>query len=89
MFDEFVVYINPDCNPCKMLKSWLDKQGITYVEKDIINDKRAAREFMSMGINFTPFSQITVKGVKYDVVGADVMKITDILRFSDGGTDEY
>lgn len=48
------VYSQPNCVPCKKVKSWLDGKDIAYVEKDVTADVAAFNELRNMGYNSTP-----------------------------------
>ena len=41
-----VVYSTPTCPYCKRLKHYLDQKGISYVEHNVDEDKKAAQEVM-------------------------------------------
>lgn len=41
-----VVYSMPTCPYCKRLKHYLDQKGISYVEHNVAEDKKAAQEMM-------------------------------------------
>ncbi len=38
---KLTVYTTPSCTYCVELKNWLDKEGLSYVEKDVSTDKDA------------------------------------------------
>ncbi|WP_409305246.1 glutaredoxin family protein [Peribacillus sp. SCS-155] len=39
-----IVYSQPDCPPCKIVKMFLDEYKFPYIEKDIKADKNAREE---------------------------------------------
>ena len=41
-----VVYSTPTCPYCKRVKHYLDQKGISYVEHNVAEDKKAAQEMM-------------------------------------------
>ena len=45
--DDVIVYSTTWCGFCKTEKQWLDKLGVSYVEKDIEADKEAFEELMA------------------------------------------
>ncbi|RFU71090.1 glutaredoxin family protein [Peribacillus saganii] len=41
---EIIVYSQPDCPPCKIMKMFLDEYQVSYTEKNIKADKQALKE---------------------------------------------
>ena len=41
-----VVYSTPTCPYCKRVKHYLSQKGISYVEHNVAEDKKAAQEMM-------------------------------------------
>jgi glutaredoxin-like YruB-family protein len=41
-----VIYSTPTCPYCKRAKHYLDQKGISYVEHNVAEDKKAAQEMM-------------------------------------------
>ena len=39
---QFIEY--PKCSTCKKAKAWLDEQGVSYCDRDIISDNPSAEE---------------------------------------------
>ena len=73
------VFTNPLCEPCTTLKNWLNNNQVPFIEKDIINDPKAAEEFYKAGTQYTPHTIIIIKEEKFEVVGAFTKKIERIL----------
>lgn len=69
MNSTITVFIDPACGPCNALKDWLKKKGISFIEKDIINDEGAAREFREAGGMYTPTSFVEVGEEKIEIIG--------------------
>lgn len=74
------VFINPLCEPCNRLKTWLKEQEIEYLEKDVVNDLESQKQFRSAGGQFTPTTHIEIGDQKHEVIGANVAKIEEILN---------
>lgn len=49
-----IVYSQPNCNPCKQVKSWLSGKGIEYKEVDVTQDVDAFNRLKSLGYQITP-----------------------------------
>lgn len=73
------VYINPSCGPCLYLKKWLKEKKINFVERDVINDVSAAKEFKMLGGKFTPTTIIEKGNKKFEIIGAHTEEIENIL----------
>jgi glutaredoxin-like YruB-family protein len=41
-----VIYSTPTCPYCKRAKHYLDQKGVSYVEHNVAEDKKAAQEMM-------------------------------------------
>lgn len=41
-----VLFSQPDCPPCHVLKIFLEEKGVEFEERDITRDPSAARELM-------------------------------------------
>ena len=41
-----VIYSTPTCPYCKRVKQYLSQKGISYVEHNVAEDKKAAQEMM-------------------------------------------
>ncbi|AYK76523.1 glutaredoxin family protein [Bacillus subtilis] len=83
MNHKITVYINPSCNPCKALKQWLWRNQVEFTEKDVINDQSAAQEVKKLNVNYTPHTVIETEDTKYEIIGADIKKIEEILSIDE------
>lgn len=70
-----VVYSQPNCVPCKKVKSWLDSKEIAYVEKDVTADVAAYSELQSLGYNTTPVVSTPTRAW----AGIDLAKMKSLL----------
>ncbi|AEO93351.1 thioredoxin domain [Bacillus phage G] len=53
-----VVYSQPDCGPCKMVKAYLNHKGIDFEEKNIREDEAAYKELVAQNFSKTPVTFI-------------------------------
>lgn len=71
-----IVYTQPSCPPCQVVKKFLNHHDITYTEKDISADK-AARKFLVEDIQSTSTPTVTVDD--QIVIGFDLKKLEELL----------
>jgi len=48
------VYSQPNCQPCKATKRWLDRRGITYQEVDVTTSPKDAEAIRALGFKEAP-----------------------------------
>ncbi|ECO1678060.1 hypothetical protein XO47_15675, partial [Listeria monocytogenes] len=53
---------------------------IHFIEKDIVNDEKVAKEFSEAGGQYTPTTLIEFGEEKHRVIGANVAKLERILE---------
>lgn len=76
---QIIIYSTTWCAFCKTEKQYLDKLGISYVEKDIEADKEAYDELM--GKNGGAFQGVPVTDIAGDLVlGFDRAKIDSLIK---------
>lgn len=76
---KIIVYSTSWCAFCKTEKQYLDKIGVSYVEKDIESDEAAHAELMEkIGGNFRGVPVTDIDGEL--VLGFDRMKIDSLIR---------
>ncbi len=76
---QVIVYSTPWCAFCKTEKQYLDKLGISYIAKDIEEDKSAYDELM--GKNDGNFQGVPVTDIAGELVlGFDRVKIDALLK---------
>ena len=46
---QVVVFSQPNCVPCRKVKSWFDAKGVEYVERDITEDPEALQYIRDLG----------------------------------------
>lgn len=71
-----VVYSQPSCMPCNMVKNMLDNEGIDYIVKDIRADEQALKELQDANYNSTPVTFIKGKAL----VGYNPAELTEALK---------
>ncbi|WP_341302189.1 glutaredoxin family protein [Lysinibacillus sp. FSL H8-0500] len=76
---KITVFTQTGCQPCVMLKEWLNEETIQFEEKNIKEDPQARKEFDDLGLAFTPFSYIQYKGEEHTVPGAAIERFKEIL----------
>jgi len=71
-----ILFTQPDCPPCHVLKVFLDERGVAFEERDITADPEAVRELMEKyGSHSTP---TLVMGDEV-LIGFDPERIDEIL----------
>lgn len=71
-----IVYTRTTCAPCKMLKTWMQRKGIEYVERNVDDDPSAAQEaYDKSGFMMVP---VTVIGDRV-ITGPNVSLLSSIL----------
>ena len=48
------VYSQPNCQPCKATKRWLDRRGIIYQEVDVTTSPKDAEAIRALGFKEAP-----------------------------------
>ncbi|MGF9893518.1 glutaredoxin domain-containing protein [Priestia megaterium] len=66
---EITVFTMGHCPSCVTLKKWLKKQDITFTEKDIVANEEYEKEFLELGLKYTPTTFITVNGEIHKFIG--------------------
>jgi len=56
-----IIYTTPTCPDCRMLKAWLERQGIEFEERDLSNPKIMQEAKARTGVRVAP---ITLVGEK-------------------------
>ncbi|MBC6972434.1 glutaredoxin [Bacillus sp. Xin] len=69
----------PHCPACINLKKWLTKEHLTFIEKDIINDLKAQKEFKNLSLKYTPNIFIEDGEETHKFIGAPIKKLEKIL----------
>jgi len=49
-----VIFTQPDCPPCFVLKAFLEGMGVDYEERDVTQDQSAVEELQRYGSHSTP-----------------------------------
>jgi glutaredoxin len=58
---KIIIYTTPTCPDCRMLKAWLERQGIEFEERDLSNPKIMQEAKARTGVRAAP---ITLVGEK-------------------------
>jgi glutaredoxin-like protein NrdH len=58
---KIIIYTTPTCPDCRMLKAWLERQGIEFEERDLSNPKIMQEAKARTGVRVAP---ITLVGEK-------------------------
>lgn len=56
-----IIYTTPTCPDCRMLKAWLEREGIAYEERDLTDPEIGAEAKARTGVRVAP---ITLVGEK-------------------------
>jgi len=73
------VFMNPSCGPCHRLIKWLKDEKIEFIEKDIVNDPAASKEFAEIDGRYTPTTIIQNGEEQAEVIGANPPEIEKAL----------
>ncbi len=76
------IYSTTTCPYCKMLKSYLDENNISYTEKLVDQDEAAKEEMVkeSGGFLGVPFTIVAKDdGTKETIIGFDKGKVNEVL----------
>lgn len=76
---KITIFTQTGCEPCIMLKDWLNKNNIQFEEKNITEDPIARKKFDELGLFFTPISYIKYNNQKHTVPGANIENYQKIL----------
>lgn len=73
---KIIVYSQPSCPPCQVVKQFLDHHNITYIDKDISVDKDA-RNTLVEDLQSSSTPTITVDDQV--IIGFDLKKLEQLL----------
>ncbi|WP_226530189.1 glutaredoxin domain-containing protein [Metabacillus niabensis] len=73
---KIIVYSQPSCPPCQVVKQFLDHHNITYIDKDISVDKDAWNTLVE---DLQSSSTPTVTVGDEVVIGFDLKKLEELL----------
>lgn len=74
------VYTQPNCQPCKAVKGWFDRHGVTYTEVDVRKDSAALQRIFNMGYKSTPVVIVWDDlGMTYHWQGLNMKKMQNLL----------
>ena len=71
----FTIYSTPTCAKCKMLKSWCEKNSISFSSVDITEDSDAHAILLSKGLSALP-----IISESDNFYSGDVKQLTDIIK---------
>jgi glutaredoxin len=79
------VYTTQTCGFCIRLKEWLEEKQVEYIERDIINDPEARKEFQELRERGTPVVLFKNESgeVISKVLGFNKQKLVEILNIAD------
>ena len=55
---QVTVYTQPSCQPCKAVKRWLDRRGITYTAVDVSESPADLEAIKALGYNSVPVTVV-------------------------------
>ncbi|MCK4321951.1 glutaredoxin family protein [candidate division WOR-3 bacterium] len=74
---DIIVYSLPHCPYCTMVKNFLQEKGINFIEKDVSEDREAAKEMVKKSGNLgVPQTEINGK----IIVGFDRIALEEELK---------
>lgn len=53
-----VIYTTPTCPDCRMLKAWLEREGIAFEERDLTNAEIMAQAKARTGVRVAPITLV-------------------------------
>ena len=56
-----IIYTTPTCPDCRMLKAWLEREGIAFEERDLSDPKIMAKAKARTGVRVAPISLVGEK----------------------------
>ncbi|MBO8178712.1 glutaredoxin family protein [Aeribacillus pallidus] len=74
---EVIVYSQPDCPPCSVVKMFLKEANIPFTEKNIKEDSRARNELIKKYKSFSTPTTIVDDEV---IIGFDLEKLKKALK---------
>lgn len=75
---DITVYSSDGCQYCVRLKEWLEKNNITYINKDI-NEEHVLMEFKQFNSSAIPFTLLVADNKVERIIGYQPEKIKAIL----------
>lgn len=48
MARQVIVFTQPDCPPCRVVKAFLEERGIAFEERDVRSDPQAVRDLVEI-----------------------------------------
>ena len=69
-----IIYTSNGCAPCVATKSWLSKNNISYIEKNITEEENR-KELIQKGYQSTPVTMIQNESTITYIVGYDIKKL--------------
>ncbi|MDD7433549.1 MAG: glutaredoxin family protein [Peptoniphilaceae bacterium] len=73
---QVTIYTSPTCVHCKAAKAYMDENGISYEEKDVMSDQDARKWMLDRGYRGVPVLQIGEE----EIVGFDPKKMQELLK---------
>tara|TARA_R110000824_G_scaffold395920_1_gene597033 strand:+ start:477 stop:704 length:228 start_codon:yes stop_codon:yes gene_type:complete len=70
------IYTSFGCGPCAATKSWLQKNNIPYIEKNVSDDSSARDEILNLGYRSTP---VVITDIGEVIVGYSPSNLTKAL----------
>lgn len=73
---QVTVFSQPNCVPCKKVKSWFDAKGVEYVERDVTTDPDALQHIRDLGHMGVPVIETDTKSW----VGIDLANMKELAN---------
>lgn len=75
--NHIIIYSQPDCPPCEIVKLFLKDYGFAYIEKNIKIDSKARNELIKQ---YQSYSTPTIVIDNQVIIGFDLEKLKQILN---------
>ena len=72
---EVVVFTMTGCQHCAGVKAYLEEKGITFTERNVLEDDQAMADFRELGYRGTPVTVVGGEGV----IGFDRARLDEVF----------
>lgn len=76
---EVIFYTGNGCSFCQLQKEWFEKQGISYLEKNL-EDREIYKEFLNFKVKGIPYTIIKTSEKEHRVVGFNKTELQHVFE---------
>ncbi|MGJ7923138.1 glutaredoxin family protein [Neobacillus sp. LXY-4] len=77
---EIILYSQPECPPCEIVKKFLKEYGFAYLEKNIKTDKKARNDLIN---KYQSYSTPTIVIDEQVIRGFDIKALMEALNIKE------